>query len=171
MKVSFNVSCVDLFNASCRERSSLVGSTMQVTCKKRTGSRECWNIRYVSSCNIITSHEWLVWSCTLFLNFGAILTVEYFGLFLQNILQEGIASRREAEFNRLKKEREDRISQLIAMRKQEREKKRKLLYFIKSENERLTKLREEEERRKHEGDIYCAVLWCETCHFNICWVH
>nr|CAD1832102.1 unnamed protein product [Ananas comosus var. bracteatus] len=70
----------------------------------------------------------------------------------KNILQEGIASRREAEFNRLKKEREDRINQLIAMRKQEREKKRKLLYFIKSENERLTKLHEEEERRKHEEE-------------------
>lgn len=107
----------------------------------------------------------------MFLNFGAIRTVEYFGLFLQNILQEGIASRREAEFNRLKKEREDQINQLIAMRKQEREKKRKLLYFIKSENERLTKLHEEEERRKYEGDNYCAELWCEICHFYICWVN
>ncbi|KAL5981079.1 hypothetical protein ACLOJK_028999 [Asimina triloba] len=61
-----------------------------------------------------------------------------------------ITSRREEEYNRLKKEREDRIRQLIAMRKQEMDKKRKLLFYIKSEEERLTKLREEEEARKRE---------------------
>ncbi|XP_058107148.1 eukaryotic translation initiation factor 3 subunit A isoform X2 [Magnolia sinica] len=66
------------------------------------------------------------------------------------ILQNRITSRREAEYNRLKKEGEDRIRQLTVMRRQEREKKRKLLLFIKSEEERLTKLREEEETQKRE---------------------
>lgn len=59
---------------------------------------------------------------------------------------------REAEYNRLKKEREDKINQLVAMRKCEREFKRKLLFYLKSEDERLTRLREEEEARKHEGN-------------------
>ncbi|XP_008809196.2 eukaryotic translation initiation factor 3 subunit A-like [Phoenix dactylifera] len=68
------------------------------------------------------------------------------------IFQDRIVSCREAEYNRLKKEREDRINQLVAMRKREREIKRKLLFYIKSEEERLTKLREEEEARKHEEE-------------------
>lgn len=59
---------------------------------------------------------------------------------------------REAEYNRLKKEREDKINQLVAMRKCEREFKRKLLFYLKSEEVRLTRLREEEEVRKHEGN-------------------
>ena len=59
---------------------------------------------------------------------------------------------REAEYNRLKKEREDKINQLVAMRKCEREFKRKLLFYLKSEEVQLTRLREEEEARKHEGN-------------------
>nr|XP_029120494.1 eukaryotic translation initiation factor 3 subunit A isoform X2 [Elaeis guineensis] len=68
------------------------------------------------------------------------------------IFQDRIVSHREEEYNRLKKEREDRINQLAAMRKREREIKRKLLFYIKSEEERLTKLREEEEARKREEE-------------------
>ncbi|XP_010931804.1 eukaryotic translation initiation factor 3 subunit A [Elaeis guineensis] len=68
------------------------------------------------------------------------------------IFQDRIVSHREAEYNRLKKEREDRINQLVAMSKREREIKRKLLFYIKSEEERLTKLREEEEARKREEE-------------------
>ncbi|KAG1365293.1 putative Eukaryotic translation initiation factor 3 subunit A [Cocos nucifera] len=68
------------------------------------------------------------------------------------IFQDRIVSRREAEYSRLKKEREDRINQLAAMRKREREIKRKLLFYIKSEEERLTKLQEEEEARKREEE-------------------
>lgn len=71
--------------------------------------------------------------------------------YMQVIFQERIVSRREAEQNRLKKEREDRIKQVIASRKQDREIKRKLLFYLKSEEERLTKQREEEEARKREG--------------------
>ena len=78
-------------------------------------------------------------------------------LCLQAIFQDRIVSHREEEYNRLKKEREDRINQLAAMRKREREIKRKLLFYIKSEEERLTKLREEEEARKREGILCCSI--------------
>ncbi|KAJ0968622.1 hypothetical protein J5N97_025539 [Dioscorea zingiberensis] len=66
------------------------------------------------------------------------------------IFQNKIVSRREVEYNRMNKEKEERINQLVAMRKREREIKRKLLYYLKSEEERLTKVREEEEARKRE---------------------
>ncbi|KAJ6792949.1 eukaryotic translation initiation factor 3 subunit A-like [Iris pallida] len=64
------------------------------------------------------------------------------------IFQERIASRRESEYNRLRKEREDHISKMIASRKRDREIKRKLLFYLHTEEERLTKLREEEDARK-----------------------
>ncbi|PKA45951.1 Eukaryotic translation initiation factor 3 subunit A [Apostasia shenzhenica] len=69
---------------------------------------------------------------------------------LQVIFQKRIEDRRDSEYRRLKKESEDRINQQISMKKHEREIKRKLLFFIKTEEERLTKLQEEEEARKHE---------------------
>ncbi|KAJ6826064.1 eukaryotic translation initiation factor 3 subunit A-like [Iris pallida] len=64
------------------------------------------------------------------------------------IFQERIVSRRESEYDRLRKEREEHISKMIAARKRDREIKRKLLFYLKTEEERLTKLREEEEARK-----------------------
>ncbi|URE22562.1 hypothetical protein MUK42_17725 [Musa troglodytarum] len=51
-----------------------------------------------------------------------------------------------------KKEREDKINQLVAMRKREREFKRKLFFYLKYEEEQLTRLREEVEARKHEEE-------------------
>ncbi|CAA6658654.1 unnamed protein product [Spirodela intermedia] len=66
------------------------------------------------------------------------------------VFQEKIVSHREAEYSRLKKERDERIRQLVAERRRERETKRKLIFFLKSEEERLTRLREEEEARKQE---------------------
>nr|AIZ68197.1 eukaryotic translation initiation factor 3 subunit A-like protein [Albuca bracteata] len=66
------------------------------------------------------------------------------------IFQERIVSHREAEYSRLKKEREDRINQVVASRKREREIRRKLYFYLKSEEERLIKQREEEEARKRE---------------------
>ncbi|CAL9037647.1 eukaryotic translation initiation factor 3 subunit A-like [Musa acuminata AAA Group] len=68
------------------------------------------------------------------------------------IFQQRVVNCREAEYNRPKKEREDKINQLVAMRKCEREFKRKLLFYLKSEEVRLTRLREEEEVRKHEEE-------------------
>ena len=76
-------------------------------------------------------------------------------LCLQVIFQQKIVDHRELEYNRLKKEKEDRINQIVAARKHEREMKRKMLFYLKSEEERLTRLREEEEARKREGK-YCA---------------
>ncbi|KAL2485245.1 Eukaryotic translation initiation factor 3 subunit A [Abeliophyllum distichum] len=68
----------------------------------------------------------------------------------KNLFQERVVSRREAEFNRLEKEREERINQIIQSRKQEREAKRKFIYYLRCEEERQTRLREEEEARKRE---------------------
>ncbi|KAF8403981.1 hypothetical protein HHK36_012091 [Tetracentron sinense] len=76
------------------------------------------------------------------------------------IFQERVISRREAEFNRLNKEREERISQLIEIRRQERETKRKMIFYLRSEEERLKKLHEEEEVRKREGKLkYYFYRW------------
>lgn len=60
-------------------------------------------------------------------------------------------SRRQAEFDRIRTEREERISQIIRARKQERDIKRKQIYYLNIEGERITKLQEEEEARKREG--------------------
>lgn len=72
----------------------------------------------------------------------------------QEIYQERVVSHRQAEFNRLKHEREERISRILQSRRQEREKIRKLKFYLKLEEERQQKLREEEEARKREGNFY-----------------
>jgi translation initiation factor 3 subunit A len=72
-------------------------------------------------------------------------------ILLQIIFEERVKSRREAEFNQRRADREERINQIIQARKQEREALRKKIFFVRSEEERLKKLREEEEARKHEG--------------------
>ncbi|KAJ6876461.1 eukaryotic translation initiation factor 3 subunit A-like [Populus alba x Populus x berolinensis] len=66
------------------------------------------------------------------------------------IFEERVKSRREAEFNQRRADREERLNQIIQARKQEREALRKKIFFVRSEEERLKKLREEEEARKHE---------------------
>ncbi|KAL3843796.1 hypothetical protein ACJIZ3_001199 [Penstemon smallii] len=68
----------------------------------------------------------------------------------QKVFQERVVSRRRAEYARLKGEREEKINQIIQSRKQEREAKRKMIYFLRSEEERQKRLREEEEARKLE---------------------
>ncbi|CAA3000718.1 eukaryotic translation initiation factor 3 subunit A-like [Olea europaea subsp. europaea] len=68
----------------------------------------------------------------------------------KSLFHERVVSRREAEFNRLETEREERINQIIQSRKQEREAKRKSLYYLRCEEERQIRLHEEEEARKHE---------------------
>ncbi|CAK9188598.1 unnamed protein product [Ilex paraguariensis] len=69
---------------------------------------------------------------------------------LQELFQERVVSRREMEFSRLKEEREERVNQIIQSRKQEREVRRKMIFNLKSEEERLEKFREAEEARKRE---------------------
>nr|GEV18039.1 eukaryotic translation initiation factor 3 subunit A-like [Tanacetum cinerariifolium] len=64
--------------------------------------------------------------------------------------QERVENRRKLEFNRMKAEREERLSQVLKARKEERDIKRKMLYYLKTEEERLNRLREEEEARKRE---------------------
>ncbi|XP_028784230.1 LOW QUALITY PROTEIN: eukaryotic translation initiation factor 3 subunit A-like [Neltuma alba] len=68
----------------------------------------------------------------------------------KEIYQERVVSSRQAEFNRLSREREERISRILQARRQEREKMRKLKYYLRLEEERQEKLREEEEARKRE---------------------
>ncbi|CAL4951129.1 unnamed protein product [Urochloa decumbens] len=70
----------------------------------------------------------------------------------KNAFQERIVQRREAEFGRLKKERDERISQLISSRKRERETVRKLMYYLNLEEQRIEQVREEEEARKREEE-------------------
>lgn len=69
----------------------------------------------------------------------------------KKIFQERVMSLRRAQFDRLKEEREERMKQMIKSRNKEREVQRKMIYFLKSEEERQTRLREEEEKQKLEG--------------------
>lgn len=71
---------------------------------------------------------------------------------VQEIFQERVMKRRETELNRLKAERKERIQQIIQARKQEREICRKKIFFVTTEEERLGRVREEEEARKREGN-------------------
>ncbi|WJX79173.1 Eukaryotic translation initiation factor 3 subunit A [Trifolium repens] len=68
----------------------------------------------------------------------------------KEVYQERVVSHRQAEINRLNREREERISRILQSRKQEREKLRKLKYFLQVEEERRQKLREAEEAQKRE---------------------
>ncbi|VAH70998.1 unnamed protein product [Triticum turgidum subsp. durum] len=75
----------------------------------------------------------------------------------KNAFQERIVQRRESEFSSLRKEREERINQLLSSRKRERETVRKLMYFLNMEEQRIQREREEQEARKREGK-WIAVL-------------
>ncbi|KAF6174966.1 hypothetical protein GIB67_026454 [Kingdonia uniflora] len=68
------------------------------------------------------------------------------------IFKNGIVNRREADFARLKMEREERVSQLLRARREEREAKRKMLFYLRSEEARKMKQEEEERARKQEED-------------------
>lgn len=65
-------------------------------------------------------------------------------------------SKRQAEFDRRRVDKEERINRIIQARKQEREVKRKKILFVTSEEERLKKLHEEEEARKREGMYFLS---------------
>lgn len=70
---------------------------------------------------------------------------------MQRIFQERLVSCREAEFNSMKQERQERINQIIQTRKQDRDTRRKLIFFLQKEEEQQKRLQEEEDARKHEG--------------------
>lgn len=98
--------------------------------------------------NVSGHHEFfMAFGCTL-TNYG------FLDLFVQEIFQERVVSRREEEFTRLRREREERLSQILQSRRQEREKLRKLKFYLSSEEERQRKLQEQEEARKLEGKFF-----------------
>ncbi|KAL4560593.1 hypothetical protein LXL04_032746 [Taraxacum kok-saghyz] len=68
----------------------------------------------------------------------------------KEIFQQRVFSKREAEYNKMKKEQEERINQIIQSRQQERETRRKMICYLKLEEERQKKLRAEEEARQRE---------------------
>lgn len=68
----------------------------------------------------------------------------------KRVFEIKITGHRQAESDRLRKEREESITQILLARKQEREAKRKMIFYLKSEEERIEKIREEEEVRKRE---------------------
>lgn len=59
--------------------------------------------------------------------------------------------RRRAEYDRLRADREERLNQILHQRRQEREYQRKIIFYVRMEEERLRRLHEEEEARKREG--------------------
>ncbi|CAH8352105.1 unnamed protein product [Eruca vesicaria subsp. sativa] len=63
------------------------------------------------------------------------------------IFQKRVIRLREAELERQKREKEEHLAQV----KQERDVKRKQIYYLKCEEERIRKLNEEEEARKQRG--------------------
>lgn len=68
----------------------------------------------------------------------------------KRIFQERVMSRRQTEFERLRQEREEHIHKIRQERRQDREAKRKMIFYLRSEEERLNRLHEEEEARKRE---------------------
>ena len=66
-------------------------------------------------------------------------------------------SRRQGEFARLQRLREERLAEERAMRSQEREIRRKKEYFKKQEEQRLLKIQEDEEARKREGEYFMQI--------------
>ena len=112
---------------------------------------------------------------------GAILftVIELFGfvLIMQNIFQNQVVNHHQGEFERLKREWEERLVELRAFQKQKRDMHRKMEYYRRQKEARLTKLKEEEEARKHEGKIgssymlylvyklliVCIMFWIVLC--------
>ncbi|KAI5067945.1 hypothetical protein GOP47_0016290 [Adiantum capillus-veneris] len=70
----------------------------------------------------------------------------------KNMFQAQVVSRRKDEFVKLKTERDERAAQLKLLRKQERERRRKMEYYRRQEEVRLVRLREEEAARKREEE-------------------
>uniref|UniRef100_A0A803KNW3 Eukaryotic translation initiation factor 3 subunit A n=1 Tax=Chenopodium quinoa TaxID=63459 RepID=A0A803KNW3_CHEQI len=68
----------------------------------------------------------------------------------KRIFQERVVNRRQSEFERLRQERAEHYNQIRQSRRQQRVAKRKMIFYLRSEEERLNKLREEEEARKNE---------------------
>lgn len=88
-------------------------------------------------------------------------------IFLQAAFAQRILGQREAEYKRLRQESEERIQQIHDERQRDRISRRKLLFYLRSEEDRLTRLREEEEARKREGMLFaCLSTVGENHHWN-----
>lgn len=72
-------------------------------------------------------------------------------VFCQDVFQLQVVGRRQGEFERLKRVREERLAEERALRSQEREVRRKKEYYKQQEEMRLQKIQEEEEAKKREG--------------------
>ncbi|XP_015056131.1 eukaryotic translation initiation factor 3 subunit A-like [Solanum pennellii] len=83
---------------------------------------------------------------------GDLVEKSRLGRMLENkrIFQERAVSCREAKLNSKKQERQEQINQIIQTRKQDRDTRRKLLFFLRKEEEQQKRLQEEEDARKHE---------------------
>lgn len=68
----------------------------------------------------------------------------------KEIYQARVVNHRQEEFDRLRRERDERISRILQSRRQERDKMRKLKFYLSLEEEKQQKAREEEEARKRE---------------------
>lgn len=73
--------------------------------------------------------------------------------FFQRVFKDKVISRRQAEYEQLRKEREEGITQILKAKKQERETRRKIIFYLRSEEEKADRIREEEEGRKREGFV------------------
>lgn len=81
----------------------------------------------------------------------------------QEIFEEQVISRRQGEFARLRRLREERLREERAMRSLDRQIRRKKEYFRRQEEARLLKIKEEEEARKREGVYFLSLL--SLCRF------
>ncbi|GER56979.1 eukaryotic translation initiation factor 3subunit A [Striga asiatica] len=68
----------------------------------------------------------------------------------KKIFQERVLNLRKSKYESLKADREKMVASIIQTRKEEREANRKLIYFLRCEEERQKRLHEEEEARKRE---------------------
>ncbi|KAL6564794.1 Eukaryotic translation initiation factor 3 subunit A [Orobanche minor] len=76
------------------------------------------------------------------------------------IFQDSVLNRRRARYGGLMQEKELMLSNIIQSRKKEREAKRKMIYFLRTEEERQKRLHKEEEARKLEAEF---AIKLETC--------
>lgn len=76
---------------------------------------------------------------------------------LQVIFQDRVLRHRQSEYDRLRAQREEQIRLELQTRKQQREIKRKKIYFLMEEEKRCQRILEEEEARKHEG-MWISIL-------------
>ncbi|BBN07287.1 translation initiation factor 3 subunit A [Marchantia polymorpha subsp. ruderalis] len=70
----------------------------------------------------------------------------------KNIFQAQVVSRRQGEFEKLMREREERLAELRLSRHLDCERRRKMEYYRQQEEARLLRIREEEEARKREEE-------------------